>query len=174
MSAGGYSIRAGTATDLPRLAEIERDAAQLFRSIGYDFCADGPVRDEAEQRRALEDGTVLVAETPDGDVAGFALLWRVDGRAHLLELAVAQRHQKRGLGARLVGRAERWAREERLGELTLTTFRDVSWNAPFYETLGFRVFDPGPERTELRAVQREERLSGFAKKQRVAMRKPLV
>ena len=170
----GYTIRNAAAADLPRLAEIERDAAQLFRSIGYDFCADGPVRDEDEKTRALEDGAVFVAEAADGDIAGFALLWRIDGRAHLLELGVAQRHQKQGLGASLVAQAEAWARQEGFGELTLTTFRDVAWNAPFYERLGFLVFDPEPERAGLRAVQDEEQRSGFAKQPRVAMRKRIV
>jgi hypothetical protein len=32
------------------------------------------------------------------------------------------------------------------GPLTLTTFRDVPWNGPYYERIGFRlVDDPGPE-----------------------------
>ena len=27
--------------------------------------------------------------------------------------------------------------------ITLSTFRDVPWNRPFYERRGFRVVDPG-------------------------------
>ena len=29
--------------------------------------------------------------------------------------------------------------------LTLTTFRDVPWNAPYYERMGFVVFEPADQ-----------------------------
>ena len=34
-----------------------------------------------------------------------------------------------------------WARSHGYGAVTLTTYRDVPWNAPFYERLGFSVLD---------------------------------
>ena len=168
-----HRIRTGEPDDLPRLGAIERDAAQVFREIGYGFCAEGPVRDAAELARAMDDGAVLVAEAPGGGLAGFALLWRLDGEAHLLELSVARTHQGHGLGRRLVAAAEDWARAQGFAGLTLTTFRDVAWNAPLYERLGFHSFDPEPGREGLAAVQAEEAKAGYAARPRVAMRKAL-
>ncbi|MFP4004959.1 MAG: GNAT family N-acetyltransferase [Alphaproteobacteria bacterium] len=169
----GYTIRRSRPADIPALMEIERDAAQLFRTVGYDFCADGPVRDEAEHRYGMSNGAHFTVEAPDGAPAGFILLWRLDGRAHVTELSVATAHQGKGLGRRLLAHAEEWARGQGYTGITLTTFRDVPWNMPFYERCGYAVFEPGPDRPDLRAVTEEETGAGFAAKPRVAMRKSL-
>jgi GNAT superfamily N-acetyltransferase len=166
------TIRRGVEADIPALQNLEHDAAQSFRAIGYDFCADGPVRETEEHERGLSDGAIFVAKV-DGQNAGFVLLWPVDGNAHITEVSVARAFQKRGLGRALVETAENWARETGYTEMTLTTFRDVSWNAPFYESVGYRTFVPGGERIELAAVQAEETKSGFNVKPRVAMKKSL-
>jgi hypothetical protein len=57
--------------------------------------------------------------------------------------------------------------------ITLTTFRDVPWNAPYYERLGFTVVEPADQGPELAALVAEEaeRIPGEAP--RVAMRRAL-
>jgi predicted N-acetyltransferase YhbS len=45
--------------------------------------------------------------------------------------------QKRGIGAGLLRASIIDARNSGFRALTLTTFRDVSWNAPFYARIGF-------------------------------------
>ena len=45
--------------------------------------------------------------------------------------------QGRGLGRRLLSHAIAQARSMDLGGLSLTPFRDVAWNAPFYASAGF-------------------------------------
>jgi hypothetical protein len=57
--------------------------------------------------------------------------------------------------------------------MTLTTYRDVAWNAPFYRRLGYREFAPGPDRPALLALIEKEAKWGFAARPRLAMRKPL-
>jgi len=37
--------------------------------------------------------------------------------------------------------ADEWAETKRLAGLTLTTFAEVPWNAPYYDRLGFLVHD---------------------------------
>ena len=55
------------------------------------------------------------------------------------------------------------------GAVTLTTYRDVPWNAPFYRRVGFEVVDdPTPGVAEVRAAERAEGLDAFGP--RVAMR----
>ena len=44
----------------------------------------------------------------------------------------------------------------------------MPWNAPYYERLGFRVFEPGPELAAL-VAEEAERIPGDAP--RVAMRR---
>lgn len=72
-------------------------------------------------------------------------------------------------GLPLLGSIERDA-----GELFRAVgYRDVPWNAPFYERVGYSIFEPDPSRTGLAAIQEEEARSGYAVKPRVAMRKVL-
>ena len=74
----------------------------------------------------------------------------VDGCAHIDQVSVHPAHAGKRLGAALVDHV---AATSGAPALTLTTFRDVPWNAPYYERLGFRVFEPGPE---LAALMRRE------------------
>ena len=55
-------------------------------------------------------------------------------------------HGRQGLGARLVVAACRWAARQGYEGVTLTTFRDVAWNQPFYTRLGFEII-PAEERS---------------------------
>ena len=48
-----------------------------------------------------------------------------------------------GIGAGLVRAAQIDARNTGIKALTLTTFRDVAWNAPFYARLGFAASHEG-------------------------------
>lgn len=166
-------IRTATEADLPHLPGIERDATQRYRTVGYDYCADGPVRDVAEHAAALWDGIVLVAEGSDGPLLGFAMVRPADAAVHLVELDVRRTAQGQGLGRRLIAAVEAWAIGRGFDELTLTTYRDVAWNAPAYARLGFETFDVGPDRPDLLAVQASEASEGFARWPRVAMRKRL-
>lgn len=154
------------------MQDLERDAAQAFRAVGYDFCADGPVRTDEEHERGLKDGVTFIAES-ESEPAGFILLWTVDGHAHLTEVSVSERFQKRGIGRALIAAGEDWARKAGLSWMTLTTFCDVPWNAPFYRTLGYMDYKPTENEHELAAVQAEETQSGYAAKTRIAMRKAL-
>lgn len=168
-----FSIRNGRLDDLPRLTEIESDAAQSFREVRYVFRAELPKRPEESFRRAIETGALFVAETTDHRPIGFALMWRVDASAHLLDTAVVRAHQGRGVGRRLIGQCEAWARACGFHEITLTAFRDVPWNGPLYERLGYRPFQPEEWRIGLREIIREEVEGGFAQRPRITMRKSL-
>jgi tRNA (cytidine/uridine-2'-O-)-methyltransferase len=169
----GYALRRGRDGDIPRLREIEHDGARIYAAIGYDFCVTGEVRDAEEHRRGLDSGALFVIDGPDGAPVAFALGWIVDGRAHLAELSVMMAHQRRGLGRALIAAVERWARAGGFTELTLTTFRDVAWNAPLYERMGWVEVDPADGRPGLAAVMAFEAAFGYAARPRIAMAKPL-
>lgn len=63
------------------------------------------------------------------------------GTAHLQQLSVDPAHGRRGLGAALVDVCCRQARRLGYRQLTLTTFRNVPYNAPWYARLGFLIID---------------------------------
>jgi GNAT superfamily N-acetyltransferase len=65
-----------------------------------------------------------------------------DDRLHIDEVDVMRARQRQGIGRRLLATAEGWARAEGLKALSLTTFRNVPWNAPFYASFGFREWEP--------------------------------
>jgi GNAT superfamily N-acetyltransferase len=152
-------VRLAAPRDLRRLAAVEAAAdAVLLEALGvtadeagWDEPVDGRDRD-------LLPGFVLVAGDPP---VGFAHVVVVDGDAHLEQLAVHPEHARQGIGAALVQAAReeaRWAGHDRL---SLTTYRDVAFNAPFYRRLGFaEVTRPSPWQERLLADERARGLEG--------------
>ncbi len=75
----------------------------------------------------------------------------------------------RGLGATLIDNLATTARTEGRPGLTLTTFRDVPWNAPYYQRLGFVIVDPAEQGPELAALVSRESTTIPSDAPRVAM-----
>jgi GNAT superfamily N-acetyltransferase len=159
--------------DVARLPGIEREAAALFvdRDVPASVLAETTGLDDL--RRALVAGRLWVARGDDGVAVGFALVALVDGVPHLDEVDVLPSHGRRGLGRGLVEAVLAWARAAGHPAVTLTTFRDVPWNAPFYARLGFREVDPRTLGPGLAAVVADETARGLDPARRVAMRREL-
>jgi hypothetical protein len=64
----------------------------------------------------------------------------------------------------------RWAEERGYLAVTLTTFRDVPWNMPFYARLGFEEIPAATLTPALRSVLEDEARRGLDPARRVAMR----
>lgn len=118
-------------------------------------------------RPQLEAGTLWVAED-DGALLAFLAATADGRRLHIDEVDVDRLAQGRGLGRRLMTHAIEWARRRGFAQVTLTTFRNVPWNGPFYASLGFVEDDRLPA---LRAILRAEAEKGLS--DRCAMVKPL-
>ncbi|MFC7329575.1 GNAT family N-acetyltransferase [Marinactinospora rubrisoli] len=104
---------------------------------------------------------------------GFAVLGVLDGSAHLEQLAVHPAHGRRGIGGALLAAACADARDRGYRRMTLTTFRDLAWNAPWYARRGFT---PVPEHDwgpELREQWRREVELGIVVAPRVVMARDL-
>ncbi len=90
-----------------------------------------------------DDPIVLVAVLNDQTVAGFLHLHSVTDyyterrNGHVADLVVAQAHEGRGIGRRLLGAAEDWARAQRFDWLTISVFRDNTRAARTYERAGY-------------------------------------
>ena len=82
-------------------------------------------------------------------------------------------HARQGIGRRLIDHAAAWARAHELRSLTLTTYLDVPWNAPYYRRLGFRHLSPDEETPGLRMIKRRERAAGLEVWPRTSMSRRL-
>ena len=66
-----------------------------------------------------------------------------------------------------------WANRAGHPAVTLTTFRDIPWNAPFYARAGFRVLASAELGPGLAALVRDEAARGLDPSERVVMRRDL-
>ena len=163
-----YSIVAARPRDVGALPAIERAAARLLE--GH---VPASILEEATD---LEDfagaqaaGRLWVALEDDVPV-GFALVHVLaDGTPHLDEIDVDPRHGRRGLGAALVEAVCDWVVRAGHAEITLTTFRDVPWNMPFYARMGFSVVPPDEVMPDVAAIVRDETARGLDPARRVVM-----
>ncbi|MGE0304743.1 MAG: GNAT family N-acetyltransferase [Acidimicrobiia bacterium] len=156
------------------LQDLEVDAARRFRDVGLDQIADDTPTTESALEDAIVAGRLWVAvDRVSERVLGYVRVSVVDGVGHLDEVGVAIASGRRGIGASLIERADTWARANDLLELTLTTFANVPWNAPYYERLGFRAIADDHLGPGLRAIRDNEQAGGLDDQSaRVAMRRP--
>jgi GNAT superfamily N-acetyltransferase len=166
------AIRRARAGDLAALQRIERLAGEPFRALGMDAIADDAPPSVEYLARYQHAGRAWVAEQ-DNEPVGYLLLDVVADAAHVEQVSVDPRHARRRIGQRLVDAAGDWARGCGLSRLTLTTFEQVPWNAPYYRTLGFVVVPDAEQPAELHAVRDLERARGLDRWPRVAMVRPL-
>jgi GNAT superfamily N-acetyltransferase len=139
-------IRVADADDLAQLPVVEAAADELFVPLGItDLPPPAPAAERAHTWR------VLVAGRP---VQGFAVLDLVDGAVHLEQLSVHPAAGRRGIGGALLSATIAAAREHGADRVTLITYADVPWNAPFYARHGWQ---PALELTPgLRAMRARE------------------
>ncbi len=162
-------VERARAEDVAALPEIERDAAELFRGVAVAANALDEQTTDAEFAAAQRRGHIWVARE-GGALAGFALVDLVGGEPHLDELDVLRSHGRRGIGRLLVFAVRRWAEDAGYRAVTLTTFRDVPWNKPFYERCGFQVVPDAELGPELREAVTDEATRGLDPTTRVVMR----
>ncbi len=162
-------IRPARPEDAALLPAIERSAGALFHAApGLEWIADDAVMSEADHLRLIAQGTSWVAQASD-QLCGFLCAERFEDALHLRELAVDAGHQRMGIGRALVQAACGHAWAAGLAVVTLTTFRDLAWNAPWYARLGFREVQAMPG-SRLHAVLAAEASHGLPVERRVAMR----
>ncbi|MGS2874674.1 GNAT family N-acetyltransferase [Enterobacter huaxiensis] len=165
------TVRPTRPGDVTALPAIERAAGERFREDPtLAWLADGEVISAEQHLEYAERGLSWLALANDRPV-GFILAEAHSSSLFIVELSVGLDWQGNGIGRQLVARAADHARRLGLASLTLTTFRDVPWNAPFYARLGFEKMTTLTP--ELRQKREEETVHGFAYETRCAMRLPL-
>ena len=135
----GYSISGLAVDEIPALIAVDLASGQLFSGTGLLPEGTGNEFVPAEVfAAAIPGGHVFAARDRKGTPVGFALTSVRDGSLYLDQISVDPTHGRKGVGANLVMRVVKDAGHRKLKTVTLSTFRDVAWNGPFYRSLGFR------------------------------------
>lgn len=164
-----YTIGPGRVDEVAFLPPIELAAARLLVGHAPESILSVATSND-ELARACRDGRLWVARAADRPV-GFAYVEVFEpGVAHLHELDVHPDHGRRGIGRRLVTTVCEWATGKQFESVTLSTFRGVRWNMPFYAKLGFEVVSRNEFTPALQAVVDDEVRRGLDPEQRVVMR----
>jgi GNAT superfamily N-acetyltransferase len=131
------SIRPVRAEELALLPALEAAADTMFAPFEHGaFPGPGTPEDFAA---AL---VVLVTGEPP---VGLCRIDALEDGAHLEQLSVHPEHGRRGIGRSLLRAGISWATDRDYDELTLTTYRDVPWNGPFYTSEGFVEIGPADD-----------------------------
>lgn len=138
-----FRLGVGEETDLSALLAVHLRANRRFVGTGLvpesDISRSLPASIVAD---CLRHGWVQVARLASGegqgDLVGFAMCRPIGDTFYLDQISVDPAHGRKGLGGALLRRVIRQAAT--LGHLSvaLSTFRDLSWNGPFYRRYGFR------------------------------------
>ncbi|MEJ6816009.1 GNAT family N-acetyltransferase [Pseudomonas sp. LF-5] len=165
-----FVVRRAQQRDAAALPAIERSAAELFRiDPTLAWLADAPVPDAEQHLQAIRSVLVWVAEHTDQQLGGFLRAVEVDNQLHVEELSVSQHFQGQGMGRKLLLMAIEYAAEQQLRAVTLTTFSDLPWNAPFYQKIGFSLLTPQETPAYLVDALNSEAAHGLPIERRCAM-----
>ncbi|POA28803.1 MULTISPECIES: GNAT family N-acetyltransferase [unclassified Pseudomonas] len=165
------SLRRAQFDDASALPAVERSAATLFRiDPELAWLADAPVTSVEQHQHDIGCAQVWVAEATNQSIVGFLSAHTVDTELHIQEVSVSSSFQGQGLGRRLLQTALEHARRSGLTALTLTTFRTLPWNEPFYQRFGFESLASSDLDHRLQAVLEAETTHGLPGARRCAMR----
>lgn len=162
-----FRIRLARPDEAEQIRKIEDAAARKFRGSKHAYVLDHPAPPAKIYAGLAARGLVFMADH-EGRAIGFAACEPYPDALHLKELAVHHRVQSRGAGRALVEAVAAEARRRKLPAVTLTTFADLPWNAPWYERLGFEELGAGTLGERLRQELEDEYGRGLS--DRCAMR----
>ena len=118
------------------MTEGDLDAVRVIEKAAYGS--------DAWSRRTLEDELVngfssyVVAEAPNGRIAGFAGVWFMRDQVHLVTIAVDPPFQRLGVAARLLLRCFELAAEAEMPSIVLEVRVSNTGAQALYEQFGFR------------------------------------
>jgi len=171
----GIVIRHASRRDLDLTEAIENEADELLTSLLQP--ESWPPAPTGRERGAQRGFTLMAIEVGTGTGTGtgtstgtdrrigFVHVLEVGDLAHLEQLSVLPDSTRRGVGRRLLEAAVTEAELRGHDRITLRTFADVPWNAPFYATCGFVETEPDTEfHRGLVAVEQRLGLTGLGRR----------
>jgi GNAT superfamily N-acetyltransferase len=154
------AIRRARPSDLRRIAAVEDAGGSMFAEFFGERTV--PALTARAPSGAERDGLgFLLVAVDDRRLVGFAHVVPHDLHAHLEQLSVLPSYHRQGIGTALVRAAMEEARWSGYDRMSLTTYRDVPWNGPFYAGLGFREVEEGRLERFQRDLRDRERALGL-------------
>lgn len=160
-------IRPARPDEIDTIRALERASAQRFIGLMDDLAADEPSAAAVLDARR-EAGGLLVA-TVDGALAAFVMFRPVEDSLYVEQIDVLPAFEGRRIGARLLDAVADEVRTLGLSVVTLSTFREVPWNAPYYRRLGFVELEDTALTRGLLEIREEHLERGLDEGQRTFM-----
>lgn len=167
-----YTTRLARKAEVAFLPDIERAATQRFLPYLDWLNIPGDLLEGLTTPvfllKAQADDRLWVSVVADQPV-GFVVAKFLSKSCFIVELDVHPDYVRKGIGSSLVEACCQGAQAHGFERVTLTTFRKVPWNIPFYRQLGFEVLPPERWSAEIRAIVQHEARYGFAIEKRAVM-----
>ncbi|MTC57901.1 MULTISPECIES: GNAT family N-acetyltransferase [Providencia] len=165
-----YTIRLANQTDAQCLPAVEESAGQTFAGHPkFDWITHSDVQPVDNHIECIAQGMEWLAVDQHDKPVGFIMAQRLADSLHIVELSVCQSAQGQGLGKKLINQIISFAKIQQISQVTLTTFREVAWNAPYYQRLGFSIIEPAQLTEPLQEILQHEIDAGFQAIDRCAM-----
>jgi GNAT superfamily N-acetyltransferase len=168
-----YHLRRARPDERDRIQNIEDLAGTRFsgtdlvdESLDVSFPPEDLVR-------LIDAGQVWVACDATDTAVGMVIASVREGAVYVEEMDVLAEHGCRGLGAGLLDAVCTWAQAQEHPAVTLSTFRDVPWNGPFYRKHGFADLTPAAWTPGMHVIREQEARHGLRTEARVFMRRNL-
>lgn len=136
LAAVGFRVRRMTPEDLTQVMAIEQVAFS------------NPWTLEMVKKELTQDwSTILLAEEPGPDrwqVVGFSIFWLVADEIHVLNVATAEPHRRRGIGRAVIEATLDYGRAHRCRLASLEVRRGNEAAIGLYKALGFKAVGMRP------------------------------
>ena len=166
-------FRKAEPADADFFPELEQSAGLSFRADReLAWLADADNLSAEGYREIIGKGWSRLAENGLAHPIAFVAATLENGELHIWEFAVRIDCQRQGIGRRFLQQFVAEAAAAGIPAITLTTFRDVPWNAPFYGSMGFDVVEKLDPR--LAGLLDAEARKGLPLARRCAMRKRIL
>lgn len=163
-------IRLAIPEDAKYLPAVEASAGQAFTSIDkYKWLAEGDGQTVQAHLDFIAKQLEWVAVNDSNEPIGFINAEKYHDSLHICEVSVCQQWQGQGIGKKLIKQVLNTALAHNISAVTLTTCRDVPWNAPYYHRLGFEILEESQLTDMLRDILQYEIDAGFQAEDRCAM-----
>ncbi|AJZ89395.1 GNAT family acetyltransferase [Klebsiella michiganensis] len=164
-------VYASDVRDIAELQRVETAAARRFLAVPeLAFLAEAGATDEITHAAAIENKLAWKVTGSDGRIKGFCYCQRHDDALYLAEISTHPDFERQGVGAMLLAEVMRAGRTLGVSQVTLTTYRDVSWNGPWYGRHGFVAIDDAELTPALVRCLMDQRAEGLMVLPRCAMR----
>lgn len=164
-----YAIRLSRAEDAAAFSAVETDSAQLLVDEPSLAGIPLPPSRGAEEYRGMIAQRHCLSAVAQDEVIGFAATRRHGRDLHLHELSVASDFQCKGIGGTLLRALKIDALNAGVRAITLHTYRDLPWNAPFYARHGWHCIEDLTGYPRLAAGQDAAVAFGLPRERRCAM-----